>query len=100
MIGANARRSNAGKIARFQNLMLTIGLDVPISGTPICQTKRHCRRKDRTLSAHHPAGFTLGGTGVASLTREEFEELAKRGLELSPVSEILVEESLLGWKEI
>ena len=31
--------------------------------------------------------------------RDEFEEIAKRGLELSPVSEILVEESLLGWKE-
>ncbi|GHE34099.1 carbamoyl-phosphate synthase large subunit [Vulcaniibacterium thermophilum] len=44
--------------------------------------------------------FTLGGTGGGiAYNREEFEEIAKRGLELSPVHEILVEESVLGWKE-
>src|SRR5208283_4644020 len=44
--------------------------------------------------------FTLGGTGGGiAYNRDEFEELAKRGLDLSPVSEILIEESLLGWKE-
>ena len=44
--------------------------------------------------------FTLGGSGGGiAYNREEFEEIAKRGLELSPVSEILVEESVLGWKE-
>ena len=44
--------------------------------------------------------FTLGGTGGGiAYNREEFEEIAKRGIELSPVSEILIEESLLGWKE-
>src|SRR5881394_2379216 len=45
-------------------------------------------------------GFTLGGTGGGiAYNREEFDEIARRGMELSPVSEILVEESLLGWKE-
>jgi hypothetical protein len=44
--------------------------------------------------------FTLGGTGGGiAYNRDEFEEIAKRGIELSPVNEILVEESLLGWKE-
>ncbi|MBZ4039188.1 carbamoyl-phosphate synthase large subunit [Novilysobacter selenitireducens] len=44
--------------------------------------------------------FTLGGSGGGiAYNKEEFEEIAKRGLELSPVSEILVEESVLGWKE-
>ncbi|MBJ6977810.1 MULTISPECIES: carbamoyl-phosphate synthase large subunit [unclassified Luteimonas] len=44
--------------------------------------------------------FTLGGSGGGiAYNREEFEEIAKRGLELSPVGEILVEESVLGWKE-
>lgn len=44
--------------------------------------------------------YTLGGTGGGiAYNREEYEEMAKRGLDLSPVSEILVEESLLGWKE-
>ena len=44
--------------------------------------------------------FTLGGTGGGiAYNREEFEEIVKRGLELSPVGEVLVEESVLGWKE-
>ncbi|HSX65750.1 MAG TPA: carbamoyl-phosphate synthase large subunit, partial [Pseudoxanthomonas sp.] len=44
--------------------------------------------------------FTLGGSGGGiAYNREEFEDIVKRGLELSPVSEVLVEESVLGWKE-
>ncbi len=44
--------------------------------------------------------FTLGGTGGGiAYNREEFEEIAKRGIDLSPVNEILIEESLIGWKE-
>ena len=81
--------------------MLSIGLDVPISGTA------HTLEEARAIAARigrypliiRPA-YTLGGTGGGiGYNREEFEEIAKRGLDLSPVSEILVEESLLGWKE-
>ncbi len=44
--------------------------------------------------------FTLGGSGGGiAYNREEFEEIVKRGLDLSPVHEVLVEESVLGWKE-
>uniref|UniRef100_UPI002FE1D28F carbamoyl-phosphate synthase large subunit n=1 Tax=Silanimonas lenta TaxID=265429 RepID=UPI002FE1D28F len=44
--------------------------------------------------------FTLGGSGGGiAYNREEFEEIVKRGLDLSPVGEVLVEESVLGWKE-
>ncbi len=44
--------------------------------------------------------FTLGGSGGGiAYNREEFEDIVKRGLELSPTSEVLVEESVLGWKE-
>jgi carbamoyl-phosphate synthase large subunit len=44
--------------------------------------------------------FTLGGTGSGTAyKREEFEEMVQRGIELSPVHEVLVEESMLGWKE-
>ncbi len=44
--------------------------------------------------------FTLGGSGGGiAYNREEFEDIVKRGLELSPVHEVLVEESVLGWKE-
>ncbi|MCM3468688.1 carbamoyl-phosphate synthase large subunit, partial [Staphylococcus lugdunensis] len=44
--------------------------------------------------------FTLGGSGGGiAYNREEFEEICKRGLDLSPTRELLIEESLLGWKE-
>ena len=44
--------------------------------------------------------FTLGGTGGGiAYNREEFEELIRRGLELSPVGSVLVERSVIGWKE-
>ncbi|MFC7300165.1 carbamoyl-phosphate synthase large subunit [Cognatiluteimonas weifangensis] len=44
--------------------------------------------------------FTLGGTGGGiAYNREEFEEIVKRGLELSPTHEVLIDESVLGWKE-
>ncbi|MCB1574020.1 MAG: carbamoyl-phosphate synthase large subunit, partial [Xanthomonadales bacterium] len=44
--------------------------------------------------------FTLGGSGGGiAYNREEFEEIVKRGLDLSPVNEVLIEESVLGWKE-
>jgi len=44
--------------------------------------------------------FTLGGTGGGiAYNKEEFEEIARRGLDLSPVHEVLIEESVLGWKE-
>ena len=44
--------------------------------------------------------FTLGGTGGGiAYNREEYEEIVARGIDLSPVSEVLIEESLLGWKE-
>src|SRR5436309_1440232 len=80
---------------------IIIGLDVPISGTA------HTLEEARTVAERigsfpliiRPA-FTLGGTGGGiAYNREEFDEMAKRGLDLSPVSEILIEESLLGWKE-
>src|SRR5690606_38603012 len=44
--------------------------------------------------------FTLGGSGGGiAYNREEFEDIVKRGLELSPTNEVLIEESVLGWKE-
>ena len=106
MIGANAKAIERGEDRQiFKDLMLSIGLDVPISGTAhhldearavAEQIGRHARAFPLII---RPA-FTLGGTGGGiAYNREEFDEMAKRGLELSPVSEILVEESLLGWKE-
>jgi len=102
MIGANAQAIERGEDRQvFKDLMVSIGLDVPISGTAhtIEEARQIADKISRLPLIIRPA-FTLGGTGGGiAYNREEFEELAKRGLELSPVSEILIEESLLGWKE-
>jgi carbamoyl-phosphate synthase large subunit len=102
MIGANAAAIERGEDRQvFKDLMLSIGLDVPISGTAhtLEESRSIAERIGRFPLIIRPA-FTLGGTGGGiAYNREEFEEMARRGLELSPVSEILIEESLLGWKE-
>ena len=102
MIGANAKAIERGEDRQiFKDLMLSIGLDVPVSGTAHTwdEARVVAEKVGRYPLIIRPA-FTLGGTGGGiAYNREEFEEMAKRGLELSPVSEILVEESLLGWKE-
>jgi carbamoyl-phosphate synthase large subunit len=102
MIGAKADAIHRGEDREaFKQLMLKIGLDVPISGTAhtIEEARAVAERIGRLPLIIRP-GFTLGGTGGGiAYNRDEFEEIAKRGLDLSPVSEILIEESLLGWKE-
>jgi carbamoyl-phosphate synthase large subunit len=102
MIGANARAIERGEDRQiFKDLMIEIGLDVPISGTAhnIDEARAVAERIGRLPLIIRPA-YTLGGTGGGiAYNREEFETIAKRGIELSPVNEILVEESLLGWKE-
>ena len=102
MIGANADAIDKGEDRqRFKDAMLKIGLDVPQSGTA------HTMEEARTVAEWigrfpliiRPA-FTLGGQGGGiAYNRDEFEEIITRGLDLSPVTEVLVEESLLGWKE-
>src|SRR5439155_24631211 len=102
MIGANAQAIERGEDRQiFKDLMLSIGLDVPISGTAhtLPEARQVAEKIGRYPLIIRPA-FTLGGTGGGiAYNREEFDELAKHGLELSPVAEILIEESLLGWKE-
>jgi len=102
MIGAKAEAIEKGEDRQiFKDLMLSIGLDVPVSGTAhdMPEARTVAEKIGRFPVIIRPA-FTLGGTGGGiAYNRDEFEEIAKRGLDLSPVSEILVEESLLGWKE-
>src|SRR6478609_5619208 len=102
MIGANAQAIERGEDRQvFKDLMISIGLDVPVSGTAhtLEEARQIADRIGKFPLIIRPA-FTLGGTGGGiGYNRDEFEEIAKRGLELSPVSEILIEESLLGWKE-
>jgi carbamoyl-phosphate synthase large subunit len=102
MIGANADAIQKGEDRQvFKDLMISIGLDVPISGTAhtLDEARAVAEKIGRFPLIIRPA-FTLGGTGGGiAYNREEFDEIAKRGVELSPVSEVLIEESLLGWKE-
>src|SRR5687767_13519253 len=102
MIGAKADAIERGEDRQvFKDLMLKIGLDVPISGTAhnLEEARAVAEKIGRLPLIIRPA-FTLGGTGGGiAYNRDEFEEIAKRGIDLSPVNEILIEESLLGWKE-
>ena len=102
LIGATADAIERGEDRLlFKQIMLEIGLDVARSGVA------HDLEKAREVAAEigrypiiiRPA-YTLGGSGGGiAYNREEFDEIVARGLDLSPVHEVLIEESLLGWKE-
>ena len=84
----------------FKEAMLKIGMDLPKS--------RYAYTLEEAIDAAKEIGFPLiirasytlagGGSGVA-YNIDEFKSLAQNGLEISPINEILIEESLLGWKE-
>jgi carbamoyl-phosphate synthase large subunit len=85
---------------KFRDAMRSIGADVPNS--------RYVRSIEEAVAAVEPLGFpviirpsfTLGGVGGGiAYNIEEFRELAGRGLDFSPVHEVLLEESVIGWKE-
>jgi len=102
MIGANAEAIECGEDRQlFKDAMIRIGLDVPASG--VAHTLEEAVEIAEVIGKFpliiRPA-YTLGGTGGGiAYNRDEFEEMIKNGLDLSPVTEVLVEESLLGWKE-
>ncbi|MEI7808230.1 MAG: carbamoyl-phosphate synthase subunit L, partial [Verrucomicrobiota bacterium] len=102
MIGAKPDAIHRGEDRfAFKELMLKIGLDVPISGVAhsLEEARDVAKAIGRLPLIIRPA-FTLGGTGGGiGYNQDEFEAIAKNGIELSPVNEILIEESLLGWKE-
>jgi carbamoyl-phosphate synthase large subunit len=102
MIGANAEAIKKGEDRQlFKEAMQKIGLDMPLSGTAhTIEEARDVAARIGTFPLIIRPAFTMGGTGGGiGYNREEFEEIVKRGLDLSPVSEVLIEESLLGWKE-
>jgi carbamoyl-phosphate synthase large subunit len=92
---------------KFKNAMTKIGLGSAKSGIAHSMDEAVAvqqRIQQETDSAGFPVvirpSFTMGGSGGGiAYNREEFEEICKRGLELSPTGELLIEESLLGWKE-
>jgi len=102
LIGANASAIEKGEDRLlFKEAMIKIGLDVPQSGVAhSVEEARVIAAKIGTLPLIIRPAFTLGGAGGGiAYNREEFEVIIARGLDMSPVNEVLVEESLLGWKE-
>jgi carbamoyl-phosphate synthase large subunit len=80
--------------------MARIGLEMPKSGFATSLEEAREVLEIASLPAVIRPSFTLGGTGGGvAYNLEEFEELAARGLDLSPTTQILIEESVLGWKE-
>jgi carbamoyl-phosphate synthase large subunit len=102
LIGANAQAIAKGEDRQlFKEAMLRIGLEVPRSGVArsLADLDRNVAEIGTFPLIIRPA-FTLGGTGGGiGYNREELDVIAARGLDLSPVHEVLIEESLVGWKE-
>ncbi|MFN5700911.1 MAG: carbamoyl-phosphate synthase large subunit, partial [Betaproteobacteria bacterium] len=108
MIGANEHAiEKAEDRLKFKEAMTKIGLDSAKSG--IAHSLEDAWAVQKRIQAEiggngfpmviRPS-FTLGGTGGGiAYNPEEFEEICKRGLDLSPTKELLIEESLIGWKE-
>jgi len=84
----------------FRNAMRDIGLEVPTSGIARSPEEALALVEEVGFPAIVRPSFTLGGVGGGiAYNIEEFREVVGRGLDLSPVHEILVEESVIGWKE-
>ncbi|WP_349572804.1 carbamoyl-phosphate synthase large subunit [Azotobacter salinestris] len=101
MIGANADTiDKAEDRSRFDKAMRAIGLECPRSGIAHSMDEAYGVLDKVGFPCIIRPSFTMGGTGGGiAYNREEFEEICTRGLDLSPTSELLIDESLIGWKE-
>ncbi|MEN9507532.1 MAG: carbamoyl phosphate synthase large subunit, partial [Gemmatimonadota bacterium] len=101
LIGANARAIRVAEDRKlFADAMEKIGLKCP-TGTTVTTLEQALAAVENTgFPAIIRPSFTLGGTGGGiAYNRDEFETMVRRGLDLSPVHSVLIERSLLGWKE-
>jgi carbamoyl-phosphate synthase large subunit len=101
MIGADRQAIFRGEDRKvFKDLMIQIGLKVPRSGVVHSMDDAHKVRQEIGLPLIIRPAFTLGGTGGGiAYNIEEFEQIVQRGLDASPVREVLIEQSVIGWKE-
>ena len=84
----------------FKNAMKEIGIDMPKSAVVKSMDEALATVADTGFPAIIRPSFTMGGVGGGiAYNLEEFQEIVTRGLNLSPVHEVLVEESVIGWKE-
>ncbi|OCG05497.1 carbamoyl-phosphate synthase large subunit [Gilliamella apis] len=101
MIGATADAiDKAEDRKRFDQAMKKIGLDTARSGIAHSLTEAYAVLEQVGFPCIIRPSFTMGGTGGGiAYNQEEFEEICTRGLDLSPTNELLIDESLIGWKE-
>jgi len=101
MIGADRDAIHRGEDRQvFKDLMISIGLKVPRSGVVHNMDDARKVLADIGLPLIIRPAFTLGGTGGGiAYNIEEFEQIVQRGIDASPVNEILIEQSVIGWKE-
>ncbi|MES2830786.1 MAG: carbamoyl-phosphate synthase large subunit [Pseudomonadota bacterium] len=86
--------------SKFKDAMTRIGLGSARSGVAHTLEESWAVQKDLGFPCIIRPSFTMGGSGGGiAYNAEEFESICKRGLEASPTSELLIEESLIGWKE-
>src|SRR5881398_1803817 len=101
LIGADARAIAMAEDRKlFGEAMKRIGLAVPQGGIATTLDEAFAMLEITSYPAIIRPAFTLGGTGGGiAYNRKEFEEIIRRGLDLSPVTQVLVERSIIGWKE-
>src|SRR5438105_2474646 len=101
LIGANAQAiEKAEDRLKFREAMDRIGLDSPRSAIAHSLEEAFAALEHVGLPAIIRPSFTLGGTGGGiAYNRDEFEAIVRGGLEASPTTEVLIDESLVGWKE-
>ncbi|MDH5386866.1 MAG: carbamoyl-phosphate synthase large subunit [Gammaproteobacteria bacterium] len=101
MIGAKKEAIDmAEDRQKFKVAMEEIGLDMPRAAIAHSMEEAYQVQAMVGYPTIIRPSFTMGGSGGGiAYNKEEFDEICKRGLDLSPVSELLVEESILGWKE-
>ncbi len=101
MIGANADViDKAEDRQRFKNAMIKIGVEVPKSVVVHSLEEAMRAVEEVGLPCVLRPSFTMGGSGGGiAYNRDEYRDLISHGLQLSPTTEVLVEESVIGWKE-
>ncbi len=101
MIGATQEAINkAEDREKFDIAMRRIGLETPRAGLAHSMEEAWQVHEEIGFPCIIRPSFTMGGSGGGiAYNRDEFEEICLRGLELSPTSELLIDESLIGWKE-
>ncbi|ANO32088.1 carbamoyl-phosphate synthase large subunit [Vibrio breoganii] len=101
MIGATADAiDKAEDRSRFDKAMKSIGLECPTADTAKTMEEAYKVLDMVGFPCIIRPSFTMGGTGGGiAYNKEEFEDICRRGLDLSPTNELLIDESLIGWKE-